>query len=92
MVPQVPWEVPGDGSKRSGRTPGGGTLRGTLFLIQRDVRGEGIRADGPLALRLPAAGTGETHPGKERAQLCVRREVLLRHSLTQLRSNSEAEL
>lgn len=96
VVPQVPWEVPGDGSKRSGRTPGGGTLRGTLFLIQHDVRGEGIRADGPLALRLPAAGTGETHPGKERAQLCVRSVVCpvggAPETLTQLRSNSEAEL
>lgn len=86
MVPQVPWEVPGDGSKRSGRTPGGGTLRGTLFLIQRDVRGEGVRADPwlcgcpPLALARPALGRNALSCVS--AQLCVRREVLLRHSLT----------
>lgn len=61
-------------------------MRGTLFLIQRDVRGEGVRADPwlcgcpPLALARPTLGRNA--PSCVSAQLCVRWEVLLRHSLS----------
>lgn len=61
-------------------------MRGTLFLIQRDVRGEGVRADPwlcgcpPLALARPALGRNALSCVS--AQLCVRWEVLLRHSLS----------